>query len=185
MARLVDPRRIQRALTERIHLLKVDENRVFHVIGSTGENIYQVEFAQFVDCSCPDCRHRGNICKHIIFVWVRVLRLDPDDIDLEMDDELRAEILEKMQNIPQLCYYPPASSEFKSDPKRLPTARRQPTEGEECPVCFQEFEACDKPEDILWCQFSCGHNIHRICFDQWCRFKKTDSCVTCRQKFSG
>jgi len=177
----VDPKRVQRALTERIHLLKVDEDAVFHVVGSTGDNIYQVEIARGVDCTCPDCQQRGNICKHIIFVWVRVLRLSTDALDLEMDQELIDEIKEKMKNIPQLCYYPPGSKVAEAA-DRPATARRQPTKDNECPVCFQEFEDAD---DLLWCKWSCGHNVHRECFMQWSRFQKTDTCVMCRQKFFG
>jgi len=48
-------------------------SREFAVLGSTG-NVYNVRIAQTPHCSCPD-HERGNLCKHIIFVLLRVLGL--------------------------------------------------------------------------------------------------------------
>lgn len=172
----VDPRRVQRALSERIFLMAVQEHGVFSIMGSTGVTAYEVTINPDLDCSCPDSRVRGNLCKHQIFVWVRVLRLDVDDIMLEMDDELRAEIREKMLNIPQLCYGPSTSQSVGAKP----TATRKPIEGNDCPICFEELK---EGEALFWCSASCGNSIHTDCWNQWAKYQKTDLCVLCRQKF--
>ncbi len=43
----------------------------FKVLGSTG-NVYTVRIAQLPTCDCPDGT-KGNHCKHILFVFTRVL----------------------------------------------------------------------------------------------------------------
>lgn len=40
--------------------------------------VYSVSVGKHPNCSCPDFQ-RGNLCKHYLFVMLRVLRLDRDD----------------------------------------------------------------------------------------------------------
>ncbi|GFR45239.1 hypothetical protein Agub_g6637 [Astrephomene gubernaculifera] len=49
----------------------------FHVLGATG-NVYEVRVSRQPRCSCPDFR-KGHLCKHILFVMLRVLRQQPDN----------------------------------------------------------------------------------------------------------
>ncbi|KXZ54207.1 hypothetical protein GPECTOR_5g30 [Gonium pectorale] len=49
----------------------------FHVLGATG-NVYQVRISRQPNCSCPDFA-KGHLCKHILFVMLRVLRQRPTD----------------------------------------------------------------------------------------------------------
>ena len=42
-------------------------------------------------CSCPDFA-KGNVCKHILFVMVRVIRLAPDDPLIWQKALLRSEV---------------------------------------------------------------------------------------------
>merc|ERR1712151_692915 len=48
------------------------------VLGSTG-NVYEVEIGPSPCCDCPDFLRRQSPCKHVLFVYLRVLRLDSDD----------------------------------------------------------------------------------------------------------
>lgn len=75
--------RIERALFQRLYLLDQydisapgDLGRSFSVLGSTG-NTYNVNICRFPSCSCPDFGN-GNLCKHILFVYLRVLRCPED-----------------------------------------------------------------------------------------------------------
>ena len=43
----------------------------FLVLGSTG-NVYTVMIKHVLSCDCPDAL-KGNHCKHILFVLIRVL----------------------------------------------------------------------------------------------------------------
>jgi hypothetical protein len=47
------------------------------VLGATG-NFYTVKLNQMPSCSCPDAA-KGNTCKHLLFVMLRVLKLPQSD----------------------------------------------------------------------------------------------------------
>lgn len=49
----------------------------YHVLGATG-NVYRVQVSRHPHCSCPDF-DRGHLCKHWLFVLLRVLRRSQDD----------------------------------------------------------------------------------------------------------
>lgn len=75
-----DRDRIDRALSQRLYLLRQDDtstdgslSKKFSVLGSTG-NVYEVKISRVPSCTCPDFL-RGHVCKHIIFVIARVLRV--------------------------------------------------------------------------------------------------------------
>eukprot|EP00775_Hariotina_reticulata_P009934 gene9934-10089_t len=79
--------RIQRALpgsAHRMFLISTKElaasgaeggrSQEFTVLGATG-NVYTVVVGRHPHCTCPD-HARGNLCKHILFVMLRVLKLN-------------------------------------------------------------------------------------------------------------
>lgn len=186
-SRRTDPGRISRALSQRIHLLSVDDSGVFQVVGSTGDTVYEVKILPQLDCECPDARIRHAICKHMVFVWVRVLRLDAADIENEIDEELSTMIQVKMMDIPQLCYYPMQQAGDSNDEASVysdkPLAERRSLVDNTCPVCLMDF---DEGGPVLWCSRSCGHNIHEACWVKWKAHKSGNhACVICRQLFVG
>ena len=77
--------RINRARTQRLFLVHTSDIQhdahphggisiTFAVLGSTG-NVYQVVLSKVPSCSCPD-HAKGNLCKHILFVMLRVVGLE-------------------------------------------------------------------------------------------------------------
>ncbi|CAF2787458.1 unnamed protein product [Rotaria sp. Silwood2] len=72
--------RIQRALSQRLYLLAASSTqaeplyREYKVFGQTG-NVYTVIITHLPSCTCPD-HANGYLCKHIIFVLHRVLKVD-------------------------------------------------------------------------------------------------------------
>jgi uncharacterized Zn finger protein len=48
----------------------------FKVLGSTG-NVYTVTVEQVPKCDCPDFG-KGNHCKHLIFVMLKVLNVEEE-----------------------------------------------------------------------------------------------------------
>eukprot|EP00879_Flechtneria_rotunda_P028992 GHRR01031243.1.p1 GENE.GHRR01031243.1~~GHRR01031243.1.p1 ORF type:complete len:247 (+),score=58.84 GHRR01031243.1:121-861(+) len=82
--------RIQRALpgsAHRMFLISTKElspagagagrSQEFAVLGATG-NVYTVTTSRHPHCTCPD-HAKGNLCKHILFVMLRVLKLATDN----------------------------------------------------------------------------------------------------------
>jgi uncharacterized Zn finger protein len=47
------------------------------VLGAT-RNVYTVTVGRVPSCTCPDAA-KGNLCKHILFVLMRVLKLRRDN----------------------------------------------------------------------------------------------------------
>ena len=45
----------------------------FRVVGSTG-NLYTVKIGAIPSCDCPDFLKRDDVCKHMLFVMLKVLR---------------------------------------------------------------------------------------------------------------
>ncbi|CAJ1452908.1 unnamed protein product [Effrenium voratum] len=75
--------RIDRALMQRLYLLQMQRQdggrgATFKVLGSTG-NVYTVDFGIRPGCDCPDFLKGRGLCKHVLFIWLRVLRV-PEDL---------------------------------------------------------------------------------------------------------
>ncbi len=63
----------------------------FSVLGATA-NVYSVSVGKHPNCSCPDFQ-KGNLCKHYLFVMLRVLRLDRSDPLVWQKALLKSEVL--------------------------------------------------------------------------------------------
>lgn len=130
------------------------------VLGSTG-NVYTVEFGQVPSCTCPDY-FKGNHCKHIIFVALKVMRISETSDLWYQKAYLRSELEEIFANAPvnqfnsaqasasvQKAYrehmgLEPASAEENKkdavgDDLRDDEGKRKPVEGDECPICADEM----------------------------------------------
>lgn len=88
--------RVQEQRMYMVHRAHDDANlkETCNILGSTG-NVYTVEFGRVPTCTCPDF-YKGNHCKHIIFVALKVLRM-PEYGDLwyqkaYLDSELRSDL---------------------------------------------------------------------------------------------
>ena len=97
--------RIQRAYQHRLYLIEkkmVDAEEgsptgcEFFVLGATG-NVYSVKLEKRPSCTCPDAA-KGNICKHFLFVMLRVLKLPESDPRVWQKALLSTE-LEELLNI--------------------------------------------------------------------------------------
>ncbi|KAI2463898.1 hypothetical protein F4781DRAFT_414880 [Annulohypoxylon bovei var. microspora] len=143
--------------------------------GSTG-NIYVVHIAQKPTCTCPHAQS-GHQCKHVIYVLSRVLRARFDLVyQLAL---LTSELQEIFANAPPIesADQPGAKTHDKN---------RKPLEGD-CPICFSPFEAA---EDTVYCQTTCGNNIHKECFEMWAATKRKSAkdqvtCPMCRTPWQG
>eukprot|EP00961_Rhodomonas_salina_P258616 3494969-Rhodomonas_salina.1 len=88
--------RIGRALQQRLYLIErkpAAESQLeqeFVVLGNTG-NVYEVCIGQLPRCSCPD-NQKGNRCKHLLFVLLRVLKVGQDDPVLWQNALLASEL---------------------------------------------------------------------------------------------
>eukprot|EP01025_Chloroclados_australasicus_P059264 TRINITY_DN7484_c1_g1_i5.p1 TRINITY_DN7484_c1_g1~~TRINITY_DN7484_c1_g1_i5.p1 ORF type:complete len:309 (+),score=31.97 TRINITY_DN7484_c1_g1_i5:177-1103(+) len=162
----------------------------FTILGATG-NVYTVTIDRNPRCTCPD-HEKGNICKHILFVLMRVMKMNKDNSIVWQKSYLTDEIFEifsKGGNLdstvasdvqaPQSVVNAFAATVRGEQPEEQSDEKkgRRAVEGD-CPICFDEL--VEGAEELVWCK-TCGNNIHQGCFERWRQQKMgAATCVFCR-----
>ncbi|CAJ0827650.1 1534_t:CDS:10, partial [Entrophospora sp. SA101] len=190
--------RIERAMSQRMFLVDRSEvNELHHefvVLGSVG-NVYNIEISTLPKCNCPDFAVNGNFCKHILFVYLKVLRVNPDSNYIYQKALLTSELRQIFQNAapnPTVLASQKVRDQYakiiggvdsSSDDVSSGKRPRQPIEGD-CPICYETLLETEK---LVWCKDSCGNNVHEVCFNQWKSSKHSSgneiTCVYCRNKW--
>jgi len=160
--------RIERAESHRLQLLEMeaqdDQAIEATVIGHAG-CCYDIRLGPLVTCSCPDFAKSNAVCKHTIFIFLRVLEVPKDDPRVWQRGLLPPEILDLRQRL-RRRRSSPAWAELLAPGEILaalrPPARRQPL-GSPCPLCLDIIVA----KVGVACCASCGVNIHDECLAQW------------------
>ncbi|KZO97068.1 hypothetical protein CALVIDRAFT_454547, partial [Calocera viscosa TUFC12733] len=182
--------RVERVLTQRFYL--VDRERdgdelreTFKVLGSTG-NIYTVTIDKVPACNCPDAL-KGNHCKHILFVFLKVLNVSQYSSYYYQKALLSTELAEVFNSAPaaptvvaaeriRQAYATASTSASASAPAAA--AKRLPQEGDDCPICYEAMPV-NSDAGLVFCR-SCGNGLHKGCFTQWAKTPNGRTCVTCR-----
>eukprot|EP00933_Yihiella_yeosuensis_P014861 TRINITY_DN13143_c1_g2_i1.p1 TRINITY_DN13143_c1_g2~~TRINITY_DN13143_c1_g2_i1.p1 ORF type:complete len:400 (-),score=56.43 TRINITY_DN13143_c1_g2_i1:86-1285(-) len=201
--------RIERALAQRLYLLGMERHAdgigaTFKVLGSTG-NVYTVELDLLPNCDCPDYLKGRGLCKHILFIWLRVLRISEDDPRIWQNalltTELRTAVEAVFKRRAKAKMIPLAGKEVreayrkasktyedledleKEDGETGKDRRlRKPLEGEDCPVCFEAMEQSEESSGRLTFCCSCGNNFHHDCIRRW-QHASTGTCPLCRESW--
>jgi hypothetical protein len=163
-----------RGKTQRIFLILTHEydnislERKYEVMGTTG-NVYTVTIVNKPTCTCPDFTARFRRCKHIYFVLTRIMKVKRNQEDtLKYSDE---DLRDMFDNIPQITenLRIDAAKMAKFNASALnangEVDMRELTEDDVCPVCLEELLDCN--EEMIYCKYSCGHPLHRQCFDMY------------------
>lgn len=179
--------RIVRALHHDLRLLHRSES-TFFILGATG-NVYTVALCATPSCTCPD---RTTPCKHILFVFLRVLGLPLDDTCLRRRT-LRPCQVSRLLGLPTL----PESLAgvnvrqrfhqlFFNQGSSASSSRTRPRdveieEGRSCPVCLEEM---GREERVVACG-TCRNPIHEECLMKWKRSsgRRSAYCVICRARW--
>ncbi|CAF1264951.1 unnamed protein product [Adineta ricciae] len=206
--------RIKRAIRERLYLLAVSSTleeptrRTYQVFGQTG-NVYTVTISRLLSCTCPD-HASGNVCKHIIFILHRVLKVDSRSRLLYQRALLTNELNEIFANADaqQNAIFNDSNILAEQEVRKayqvttgdsntiLDTVadatvpetvvkQKTITADDDCPICCESMEdKAGDPANILFCSTSCGNNMHNNCFNQWRRMKtlmrEPVTCPFCR-----
>ncbi|KAK6912750.1 Zinc finger, RING-type [Dillenia turbinata] len=175
--------RIMRAVRHRLLLLHRSEANFF-VLGATG-NVYTVTLATTPTCSCPD---RTTPCKHILFIFIRVLGVSLDDTCMRRRT-LRPCQLHRLLSTPSSPEYlaGPTLRErfhqlFRATRGDISRPQIEIEEGTTCPVCLEEMGKSG--EKIVACS-TCRNPIHEECLLRWKRStgRRSASCVICRARW--
>ncbi|KAA8525252.1 hypothetical protein F0562_007107 [Nyssa sinensis] len=174
--------RIIRALSHHLRLLHRSDSSFF-ILGAT-RNVYTVTLSATPSCTCPD---RTTPCKHILFVFIRVLGVSLDDACLRRRT-LRPCQLSRLLGTPTSPEALAGANLREMFHQLFFQARQavsQPSfeieDGTTCPVCLEEMGRGDK---VVACR-TCRNPIHEECFLAWkrSRGRRSASCVICRARW--
>jgi len=212
--------RIDRALTQRLYLIQVQvqsatavastassttsSSVTLSVLGSTG-NVYEVTLSKIPSCTCPD-HMKGNLCKHLLFVMLKVAGLRSNDPlvyqSAYITEELETIIAQIQRRAAHLSgilaneavrqKHQSNNNDDTEDQKESENkgVQRKPIEkGTECPICFDDvYEYVNDLRKLTYCQQTCGTNFHAECMKAWTgghgrqhNKKKNPTCPACRQ----
>jgi E3 ubiquitin-protein ligase ZSWIM2 len=142
-------------------------------------------------CSCGKFQSEGSLCKHTLWVMLKVFLIPATSdilyqtslVDREIDDMLRSRRSKKVAIDPV-----PQKQELvaTTDLVDLVPARTI-AEGDICPICQDELSANDGASRTIHCFSSCGNNIHTKCLKILINHQKSlgkDSiaCPLCRNE---
>lgn len=199
--------RIDRALKQRLYLLnQIDIStssnlgRKYDVLGSTG-NVYEVEISRFPSCNCPDFA-RGNLCKHILFVYLRVLRcqtrspiiiqkaLLQEELasifafcptissDIRANDAVMRVYLNSTQKSEYIFGFDDVVGESEEKKVTRDNSTQETNWDNNCPICFELMNT----KEAVDCCKTCRKFIHLDCLRRWLYRSRT--CVYCRSNWA-
>ena len=177
----------------------------FAVFGATG-NVYACDVRAVPSCDCPDFAggRRGGpgtpgsrVCKHLLWLYMRVLGVPRDDPLLCQTALTQAELARLLAapsaaqratlaaRAAREAYHRSSAAQLGvdcvdepgSDEPLVPVARKNPRE-ETCPVCFECFDDAETvaatatdprrvASRVWWCVSGCGSNVHASCMRRW------------------
>ncbi|MCL7034824.1 hypothetical protein MKW94_028868, partial [Papaver nudicaule] len=177
----------------RLRLLDRDGN-IFFVLGETG-NVYTVMLCRIPSCNCP---YWHTPCKHILFVFLRILRMIPRDDRLEvkvLKDALQSKILDDCQ-VGRISNMGSLTRSFAGDRVRKrffylrralstvsPPQKIQLEIGVKYPYCEGDLNDVDKSNPVVECE-ACGEAGHESCLVTFKLRQEGGSCSTCKAHWS-
>jgi hypothetical protein len=164
------------------------------VLGSTG-NVYNVTVGQIPTCSCPD-HLRGNLCKHILFIFLKVVGLDDDSPHVYQAALLKSELEHifslmtsrrvggsVMANDQVQQTYTSLKKGDIDEPAVAGVTRKSLEADSDCPICFDSMDG-GAQTSLTYCRAMCGTNFHHDCIKRWLgQNRQKPTCPACRQQW--
>jgi hypothetical protein len=168
----------------------------YDVLGSTGF-LYHVRLAQddiTWTCSCPDWLRRRTPCKHILLIWLRVLRYSRYEVrypQFPYYANFKNRCLARIASIDARVAAPhvegsTARAMVSGEGSLTPSyVACRSVVGADCGICCETISSDDQ---VVHCETSCGNPIHSECFDMLraaaaaaapVRHRHLDPCVKC------
>ncbi|PCH37651.1 hypothetical protein WOLCODRAFT_113901 [Wolfiporia cocos MD-104 SS10] len=166
----------------------------FSVLGSTG-NVYTVIIDKTPSCNCPDAT-KGNHCKHILFIFLKVLQVTQESGYWYQKALLTPELEDVFVHAPPSPAavtntrvrdaYAKATGRAPSGSSGAQGKKRVPGPEDDCPICYENMNGA-REATLTFCE-ECGNGLHKECFQQWAataqRSGKGITCVFCRAKWA-
>ncbi|KAL1667916.1 hypothetical protein GGF50DRAFT_47743 [Schizophyllum commune] len=168
--------------------------RLERVLSQRFYMVYTVTIGPKPSCDCPDAL-KGNHCKHIIFVFIKVLQV-PQSSELWYQSGLLSSELESIFNSAPTAprasakhiqdAYDRATGKVEKQAESSTTANKMPEEGDDCAICYDGMHG-QAASALVWCRV-CKNALHKECFNQYKssemgRGKRSVNCVYCRSEW--
>lgn len=145
-------------------------------------------------CSCPQAG--SELCDHLLFVLLRVLRLPPEDALSWQLGWTDAEVSAALAHNQRRERGQEAAARRRSARRRRSGAAageesaangdgvsRHPLDPDEvCPICQEDMREADI---LVWCRVACGKSIHARCMRVWAQHQEgigeEVTCPLCRK----
>jgi hypothetical protein len=169
--------RVQRALQQKMYLLGfwTNENHSiwrFKVEGASYSHYYcEISKEKPVHCTCPDHSQRRNFCKHLIFLLLRVARLNFHKAKI---GTLSEPILDKTIS---RAFHTQLTKRFQQQEQENEKSNNNNNNEEMCIICFEGINTTYEHKCHV-----CRLNTHKCCLKRWA--KRNQTCPQCRQKIN-
>ncbi|KAL1746789.1 hypothetical protein HDZ31DRAFT_33439 [Schizophyllum fasciatum] len=168
--------------------------RLDRVLSQRFYMVYTVIIGPKPSCDCPDAL-KGNHCKHIIFVFIKVLQVSQESGLWFQSGLLTSELEVIFSSAPKAPNaaakhvqdaYDRATGKKKEKQESTPAAQKMPEEGDDCAICYESMHG-QSTSALVWCHV-CKNALHKECFGQYKnlemgRGKRSVNCVYCRSEW--
>ncbi|GLB41179.1 putative RING finger domain protein [Lyophyllum shimeji] len=173
--------RVERVMSQRFFMIDRQRNpgelkEVFSVLGSTG-NVYTVTIDHKPSCNCPD-HLKGNHCKHILFIFLKVLQVSQESGFWYQKALLTSELETIFAEAP-LAPNSVAHRRIRDAHARAVgkatnqtqtqaqtnNHKRTPGPDDDCAICYETMHKVQEAL-LVWCE-DCGNALHRQCFQEY------------------
>lgn len=152
--------------------------------------MYTVIIDKTPSCNCPDAS-KGNHCKHILFIFLKVLQVSQSSGLWYQKALLSSELQEIFSHAPPAPNsvinqrardaYARATGKATTPSEESEAAKKRRTPGPEddCPICYESMHGVEG-NTLIWCE-TCANAVHKECFTQWAKScGQNITCVFCR-----
>ena len=174
--------RIERALRERIYLLRADKlhNQWSFEVKGQSNKVYKIKMTNGdkCTCSCMDFVLRKKLCKHLIFITERIAKLTEITYGLITTNHLNLSTFEQLSTVIEgkLLAHGKQENGMIEEEKRNATRKISET-SEDCFICFESLSG----ETLVQCVTRCKNYFHEECLKIW--LSKNNTCPLCRSEW--
>ena len=153
------------------------------IFASSGTSYYKVQIPRsdaLPSCSCPDHRTRGTVCKHLLYLVVRVCRMEMSSsrqLTLQNYQSLYYEAI--TQKLLSIFQQGDKEEEEKKEERKEEGSPSSPSPAffGDCVICLTEIE---EAKDVYTCSAICKKIIgHVQCVEHWLA-RMHPTCPLCR-----
>ncbi len=149
-----------------INITKTEEENTWSIVLEGLTNRYTVNLSpDTINCNCPDYVHRGQICKHLFFIILKIAGC----YEILLDHDIIAFKKIKNDNFEKLDQKIKKKLQEYKDTNDLNNPSKKQKIAYECLICFEEINS---DQNELECTSQCHKHFHKSCLQKWLAVNK-------------